>query len=103
MMYGDYTLIAGLSAVLGCYIRYINTWKRTGQIKIGFMIADIIGSAFTGLLAFWVITDYHLIRPSYAAVITCIIGNMGSRIFDIISYYLHMKYGVPIKYEKKDE
>lgn len=102
MFIDNYVLIAVVCAVAGCLIRYVNQYKTKGAIKISYLICDILTAAFLGYLAYWVIADYGILKPSYASVVTCFIGNMGSRVFDILSWYMHTRLGMPnFKYNKE--
>lgn len=102
MFIDDYVIVAVVCSIAGCLIRYMNLWKHNKRIKLSFLICDILTAAFLGYLAYWVIAEHGILKPSYASVITCFIGNIGSRVFDIASWYLHTKFGLPnFKYNKE--
>lgn len=104
MFFDEHTFIAIGCAIAGCLIRYLNTYKLKGRIHIPYLIGDVLTAAFLGYLFYWVIADHQVLKPSYASVITCFIGNLGSRVFDIISWYAHTRYGLPnFKYDKNGD
>lgn len=103
MFKDDYTIIAVISAVAGCLIRYLNDYKKGSNVKLSFLLGDAITSAFIGYLAYWIISEEHLLKPSYSAVVCCVIGNLGSKVFDLIAWYAHNRYGIPnLKYQKEE-
>lgn len=102
MFVDEYTYIAVGCAIAGCLIRYLNHYKIKGRIKISYLIGDILVAAFLGYLFYWIIAEHKIVAPSYASAITCIVGNLGSRVFDIISWYVYTRYGLPnFKYGDK--
>lgn len=103
MFIDEHTYIAIGCAVAGCLIKYLNEYKRGKAIKISYLLGDVLTSAFLGYLFYWVIADTKMLSPSYASVVTCFIGNIGSRVFDILSWYVHTRYGLPnFKYENNE-
>lgn len=102
MFYDEYTLVAIGASIMGCLIRYSTQWKSGAPIRISYLTTDIIIAAFLGYITYWVVLDHCIAKSSYATVISCIIGNFGSKIFDIISWYLHTRHGIPnFKYGDK--
>lgn len=99
----EHTYVAIGCAVAGCLIRYLHIHKHKGSIKISYLIGDVLTAAFLGYLFYWILAEHNLVKSSYASLITCFIGNLGSRVFDIISWYMHTRYGLPnFKYEKSE-
>ena len=84
-----------VASCAGCLIRYINEYKAHTKIKFSYLILDLLTSAFLGYLTHWFLIESYKATPSYAAVISCIVGNLGSRIFDLINYYISLKFGLP--------
>lgn len=103
MFIDEHTYVAIGCAIAGCLIRYLHIYKNKGSIKFSYLVGDILTAAFLGYLFYWVIAEHGVLKPSYASIITCFIGNLGSRGFDIISWYMHTRYGFPnFKYEKSE-
>ncbi len=92
----EYPVIEAIVACCaGCLIRYINEYKARTKIKISYLILDLLTSAFLGYLTHWFLIESYKTTPSYAAVVSCIVGNLGSRIFDLINYFISSKLGLP--------
>ena len=76
-------IIAAAAALLGAFAR----WKESNMLCKPFspltFFSDMLISAFLGLMAFWVVMDLN--QPeSFAACTSAVVGNIGSRVFDIL-------------------
>lgn len=76
-------IIAAVAALLGALAR----WKESNMLRKPFslitFLSDMLISALLGLMAFWVVMDLN--QPeSFAACTSAVVGNIGSRIFDIL-------------------
>lgn len=80
-----------ISAIGGCLIRYLDDYKRTNSIKVSWLFADLLVSSFLGYLTFWFLAENTDFTISLCAIATCIAGNLGSKIFDIIRFILFKK------------
>lgn len=95
-MYVDqYTIMAIMCALGGCLIRYSSMWKKGVPIKFGYLISDAFTAMFIGYLTYWLIVEHVTLKPSHVCLLCCIVGNLGSRVFDFIAWYAHKKYGIP--------
>lgn len=94
--------VAVLAACWGCVIRYTEVHKHNPNkaIKWSYFIVDLITSGFLGFLTFWFLIEHNYTKISYAMFITCVVGNIGSRVIDIGSYYLYQKLGLNYKYQE---
>lgn len=105
MFFNEFTLICILSSVAGCLIRYSQTIKQGYRVKILYIINDVWIAAFLGYMACWFIFENLTVAPSYVAMISCVIGNLGARILDLITWYLQIKYKLPNlnQFDKKEK
>lgn len=101
MFYDQYTNIAIIAALMGCLIRYTVLHKQhDATVKLIYFVSDMITSGFLGYLAYWYIVQEGVATPVQGTIASCVIGNLGSRVFDYISYILHSKFkGINFKYE----
>ena len=58
------------------------------------MIIDVLVSCFLGYLTFWFCLESMCFSLSQCAIATCLVGNFGSRIFDIIYYIIYKRLGL---------
>ena len=64
--------------------------KSTSTRKSGI---DLLSSAFLGYFTFWVLWDSAHFTASQCAVATAIVGNFGTRIFDVVRFVIFKKIG----------
>ena len=90
------------STLGGCIVRYLSEYKKGKQLKLRFILIDMLISSFLGYLTFWFLIENTSFNMSLCAISTCIVGNLGSKVFDIIQFILFEKIGYRIKGEKND-
>lgn len=75
-------LIAVIAGVFGAIARWKENRMFEKPFRFGVFCLDMLISAGIGLLGFWVVID--LGQPeSFAATIAAVMGNIGSRVFDM--------------------
>lgn len=83
-------LIATVAAVIGALARWKENNMFAKPFKFGVFLFDMLISAGLGLIGFWVVMD--LGQPeSFAATISAVLGNIGSRVFDMARVLLAKK------------
>lgn len=98
---GSSAWLALFTAAGGCLVNYITEYRNSGRLQLRWLTADLLTSCFLGYLAFWFMIDYGF-TLSECAIGTCVIGNLGSRVFDIVRFNLS-KRGVMPPVQKKSE
>ena len=93
--------LAIFAALGGCAIRYAEIYKNTNRIKFSYFVIDLLIAAFLGFLTFWVLMEHKLCKESYAMLVNCIIGNMGSKVLELGSYWIYSKFGINYKFEDR--
>lgn len=78
----------------GCLIRYFEEYRIAKHINFKTMIIDVLVSCFLGYLTFWFCLESMYFSLSQCAIATCLVGNFGSRIFDIIYYIIYKRLGL---------
>lgn len=105
---GSTGIIAIIAALGGCVVNYLSEYKTTGRMNFRWMIPDLIISGFVGFFFFWFFFE-HGFSASESAVATCIAGNLGARIFDIVRFVIECRLNLPknflsrSKEEEKDQ
>lgn len=87
-------------AVGGCLIRYQQMYKGGYKTKFLYFLNDVIIAAFLGYLCSWFMISELKVRPPYIAITSCVVGNLGAKVLDMVAWYLQIKYKIPVK---KDE
>lgn len=88
----------------GCLVRYTEIYKAKQTVKLGFLFSDIFIACFQGFFIGWYIIEHYVdISTSQLMCILAIIGYLGSKIFDIASYFIYKKLGVNVKFNKEVE
>ena len=88
-----YSPFIGFIAMIGSIIRIVNDYKHGSKIKVTLAVIDILISIFLGYVSSWFIlenTDFNL---STCTFIILIIGYLGSKLFDLISFVIYQKIG----------
>lgn len=93
---GSSAWLALFAAAGGCLVNYLTEYKQTGKLNIRWMLADLATSGFVGFLAFWFLLDKGF-TLSECAIATCIVGNLGSKIFDIVRFIISAKLRMPMQ------
>lgn len=91
---GSSAWLALFTAAGGCLVNYISEYRHSGRLHFRWLVADLTTSCFLGYLAFWFMIDYGF-TLSECAIGTCVIGNLGSRVFDIVRFSLTKKGIMP--------
>lgn len=81
------------STLGGCFVRYLNEYKKGIVLSIRFILIDMLISSFLGYLTFWFLYENTNFNMSLCAIATCIVGNLGSKVFDIVQFILFNKLG----------
>ena len=79
----------------GCLIKYFEEYKHARKINWKLLLADLAVSVFLGYFTFWFCIENTDFTLSQNAIATCLVGNFGSRIFDIIRYILFERLRLP--------
>lgn len=87
--------LALFAAMGGCLIRYFEEYRHARKINWSHLALDLICSVFLGHLAFWYCLENTSFTLSQCAIVTCLVGNFGSRVFDIIYYIIFEKLHIP--------
>lgn len=95
-------ILAVAASCGGCAIRYAEIYKTTNRIKISYFVIDLFIAAFLGFLSFWFLMEHRLCKESYAMLVNCIIGNMGSKLLDLGTYWIYSKLGINYKFHDKE-
>ena len=82
----------------GCVVRYVEEFKAGHNIKIGFLLADIVMAGFLGFFTAWHLFDHTPLQVSHVMIILVVLGFIGSKILDIASYILYKKLGINVKF-----
>lgn len=96
-------LMAVLASCGGCAIRYGELYKNLNRFKLSFFLIDLFIASFLGFFVFWFVTEENICSLTYAMLTNCLVGFLGSKVFDIASYFLYMKFGIDIKFIPKEE
>lgn len=91
---GTSAWLALFTAAGGCLVNYISEYRRSGRLHFRWLVADLTTSCFLGYLTFWFMIDYGF-TLSECAIGTCVVGNLGSRVFDIVRFSLTKKGIMP--------
>lgn len=81
------------STLGGCFVRYLNEYKKGKSLKLRFILIDMFVSSLLGYLTFWFLLENTNFNMSLCAIATCIVGNLGSKVFDILQFILFNKIG----------
>lgn len=104
---GSSVLLALFASMGGCLVRYFDEYKHTGRLNLRWLFADLIISGFIGYFVFWTLAESTPLTLSQIAVATCIAGNLGGRVFDIVRFLISKHLGVPKavheNYSQKDD
>lgn len=96
--------LAIVASMGGCCIRYANVYKHeVSRTKFSFFFIDLFISIFLGYFVFWFSLEELKIHMSKAMLINCYVGYIGSKVFDLGSYFLYKKCGFNIKFEKRED
>lgn len=90
---GSGAWIALFASLGGCALRYLEEYRHEKDMHWQWLVADLLSSAFLGYFTFWLLLDSEHFTVSQCAVATAIVGNFGTRIFDIIRFVLFKKIG----------
>lgn len=91
---GSSAWLALFMAAGGCLVNYLTEYRMSGKLNLRWLAADLLTSCFLGYLAFWLMVDYGF-TLSECAIGTCVIGNLGSRVFDIVRFALTKRGVMP--------
>ena len=94
VLLGSSCWIALFASMGGCLVRYFEEFKHTGRFNFTWLVADLVTSGFVGYLAFWLLIENTTLTVSQCAVATCLVGNLGSRVFDILRFLICRKLGL---------
>lgn len=84
-----------LCSVAGCLIRYMQLYEKGYKVKIFYFITDILTAGFLGFMVGWFVLDHFDVKRSYSATIALLVGNVGGRILDFITWSIQLRYGIP--------
>lgn len=87
---GSSAWLALFTAAGGCLVNYLSEYRRSGYFSLFSMAVDLTISCFLGYLTFWLLVDCGF-TLSECAVGTCVVGNLGSRVFDIVRFNLRRR------------
>ena len=87
--------LAIFAASGGCLIKYFEEYKHARKINWKLLLADLAVSVFLGYFTFWFCIENTDFTLSQNAIATCLVGNFGSRIFNIIRWVLFERIGIP--------
>ena len=90
---GSGVWIALFASLGGCVLRYLEEYKHEKKWHWKWLAADLLSSAFLGYFTFWVLWDSAHFTASQCAVATAIVGNFGTRIFDVVRFVIFKKIG----------
>ena len=90
-------LLAIIASLGGCAIKYIEVFKTTGKVNFLYFLLDLMVAAFLGFFTFNFSIEYLNLKESYALIVNCIIGSLGSKTLDILSDIILKKYNVGYK------
>lgn len=90
------------STLGGCFVRYLSEYKKGKKLQLKYVLIDMLVSAFLGYLTFWFLLENTNFNMSLCAIATCIVGNLGSKVFDILQFIIFEKLGYRPKGEKND-
>ena len=91
-----------LSTLGGCFVRYLNEYKKGIRLSLRYILIDILISSFLGYLTFWFLYENTNFNMSLCAIATCIVGNLGSKVFDIVQFIIFNKIGYKFNGENYD-
>lgn len=94
-----YSPFIGFIAMIGSIIRIVNDYKHGSKIKITLALIDIVISIFLGYFSSWFLLENTTFNLSTCSFVILIIGYLGSKIFDLISFIINKKIG----YSKGDK
>lgn len=90
------------STLGGCIVRYLSEYKQGKHLELKYILIDMIVSSFLGYLTFWFLIENTNFNMSLCAISTCIVGNLGSKVFDILQFIVFEKIGYKPKGGKND-
>lgn len=89
--------LAIIASLGGCAIKYVEVFKTTGKVNFLYFLLDLIVAAFLGFFTFNFSIEYLNLKESYALIVNCIVGSLGSKTLDILSEIIFRKYNVEYK------
>ena len=78
---------------MGCPWNNLPRHRNPDTPQWRWLFADLTSSAFLGYFTFWLLWDSGHFTASQCAVATCIVGNFGTRIFDLVRFLIFKKIG----------
>lgn len=92
----------GFIAMIGCIIRIVNDYKHGTKIKLILALIDICTSIFLGYVSSWLILENTDFSLSMCTFVVLVIGYLGSRVFDLITFIINKKIGYTNGENKND-
>ena len=86
----------------GTMLRYIEEARALKKFRFAFLCADLLGSAFIGFYVGWYLLHSHLLKLPEVMLVLILTGFLGSKVFNLISYFLAKKFGINLKYIKDE-
>lgn len=86
----------------GTMLRYIEEARALKKFRFAFLCADLLGSAFIGFYVGWYLLHSHLLELPEVMLVLILTGFLGSKVFNLISYFLAKKFGINLKYIKNE-
>lgn len=96
-------IFAIIAACVGCSVRYAEIYKRDSKkLKVSYFLVDLAIAAFMGFVVFKFAVGEKLCTPNQVVLLNCLMGFIGSRVFDIASYLMYTRLGINVKFDSDD-
>ena len=87
----------------GALLRYAEEYKIVKRIRFSFLLCDVISSGFFGFFLSWYLLEEGIVNLPEIMLILIISGFLGSKVFNIASFFIKKRLGINFKFYPIDQ